>query len=173
MFLNANIFSKVNFNCSNLKDMRNLQEQVEKSILLPNIVLNFSLFEQIFLVIPKFLQIFFLILEQFFLKVGQNNFGNKLPFLTFSAELCKYNERSGQSKTRMGKLWLNGAAKFLTSLTNVRFFTFFKSISTLVYNSSVYFNQRPSLVVLMLIQDLFQVPANPERNGEKIKPLFW
>ena len=67
----------------------------------------------------------------------------------------------------MGKLWLNGAAKFLTSLTNVRFFTFFKSISTLLYNSSVYFNQRPSLVVLMLIQDLFQVPANPERNGEK------
>ena len=25
-------------------------------------------------------------------------------FLTFSAELCKYNERSGQSKTKMGKL---------------------------------------------------------------------
>ena len=101
------------------------------------------------------------------LNFALKNSWNYIFFLTFSAELCKYNERSGQSKTRMGKLWLNGAAKFLTSLTNVRFFTFFKSISTLLYNSSVYFNQRPSLVVLMLIQDLFQAPANPERNGEK------
>ena len=106
-------------------------------------------------------------------KIREIALGKYIFFLTFSAELCKYNERSGQSKTRMGKLWLNGAAKFLTSLTNVRFFTFFKSISTLLYNSSVYFNQRPSLVVLMLIQDLFQAPANPERNGEKNYRTFF
>ena len=31
MFLNPNIFSNLNYNCSNLWDMRNLQEQVKKA----------------------------------------------------------------------------------------------------------------------------------------------
>ena len=34
MFLNPNIFSNLNSNCANLSDIRNLQEQVKKSILL-------------------------------------------------------------------------------------------------------------------------------------------
>ena len=31
MFVNPNIFSNLNLNCSNLLDMRNLQEQVKKA----------------------------------------------------------------------------------------------------------------------------------------------
>ena len=31
MFLNPNIFSNLDYNCSNLLDMRNLQEQVKKA----------------------------------------------------------------------------------------------------------------------------------------------
>ena len=59
-----------------------------KSILLPKIVLTFQLLlELIVLVISKFLQIlglqprisFSQTLEQFFLTVCQNNFGNKIP----------------------------------------------------------------------------------------------
>ena len=52
---------------------------------------DLSLFEQIVLVISKFLQIlglqpwiskvFLDQVEQFFLTIGQNNFGNKIPFL--------------------------------------------------------------------------------------------
>ena len=41
---------------------------------------DLSLFEQIVLVISKFLEIFSRSLEHFFLTVGQNNFGNKIPF---------------------------------------------------------------------------------------------
>ena len=55
---------------------------------------DLSLFEQIFLVISKFLQILGLqspiskkksqLLAQFVLTVGQHNFGNKIPFLVLS-----------------------------------------------------------------------------------------
>ena len=41
MFLNPNIFSNLNYISSNSFDERNVQEQVKKSILLPNIVLTF------------------------------------------------------------------------------------------------------------------------------------
>ena len=53
MFLNLNILFNLNFNlnCSNLLDLKNLQEQVKKRCS------DLSLFEQIVLVISKFLQI--------------------------------------------------------------------------------------------------------------------
>ena len=44
MFLNPNIFFNFNYNCSHLKDMRNLQEQFQKSILLPKTILTFHFF---------------------------------------------------------------------------------------------------------------------------------
>ena len=46
-FKNPIIFSNLNSNWSNLLDLRNLQEEVKKSILLPEIVLtsDLSLFE--------------------------------------------------------------------------------------------------------------------------------
>merc|ERR1711997_1210896 len=69
--------------------MKNLQEQVKKHSVTKNCS-DLSLFEQIVLVISKFLQIlglqpriskFFSITRTFFfLTVGQNNFGNKIPF---------------------------------------------------------------------------------------------
>ena len=57
------------------------QEQVKKANCFKNCT-DFSLFEEIVLVISKNIC---RTLEQFFLTVGQNNFGNKTPFLTFSA----------------------------------------------------------------------------------------
>ena len=43
MFVNPNIFSNLNYNCSNLWDLRNLQEEVKKSILLKLNIYNFTL----------------------------------------------------------------------------------------------------------------------------------
>ena len=60
MFLNPNNFS--NSTCSNLLDMRNFQEQVKEVFCSAS---NFKSYS------PS--------LEQFFLTVGQNNFGNKIP----------------------------------------------------------------------------------------------
>ena len=72
--------------------MRNLQEKVKRSILLPKILLTFHILNKLlYLVISKLLQIlglqtriskvFSQSLEQFFLTVGQNNFCNKIPFI--------------------------------------------------------------------------------------------
>ena len=74
--------------------MRNLQEQVKKAFcLLPKFFLTFHCLKKIVLVILKILQIlglqpqiskvFSRSLELFFLTVGQNNFGNKIPFFFF------------------------------------------------------------------------------------------
>ena len=46
MFLNLNIFSNLDSNCSNLLDLRNFQEQ--KSILLPQIVPTFHCLNKLF-----------------------------------------------------------------------------------------------------------------------------
>ena len=71
MFLNPNNFSNLNSNCSfKFLGIRNLQEQVKKAFCLPKIVLTFHCLNKIFRS-----------LEQFFLRVGQNNFGNKTPLM--------------------------------------------------------------------------------------------
>ena len=83
----------MNSNCSNLLDMRNLQEQVKLSILLPKSVLTFNCLSKMFYLgisnilqilglhclQPRISKVFFLITRTFF-SVGQNNFGNKIPF---------------------------------------------------------------------------------------------
>ena len=86
----------------------------------------------------------------------------------FCDRLWIYNDRSRQSKTNTGKLWLNGVAKFLTSLTKVKFLTFFKSTEWFNPKSSVYFKWDTFLLLLelsskysKLIHDLCQIPANP------------
>ena len=71
------IFSILNYNSSDLLDTRNLQEQVKKALCFKNCS-ELSLIEQIVLVISK---TFSLSIEKFLLTVGQNNFGNKIPFL--------------------------------------------------------------------------------------------
>ena len=67
------MFSNLNSNCSSLSDMRNLQEQVKKKQSVTKNCSDLSLFEEIVLVISKFLQILGLqprnvsqSLEQFF-----------------------------------------------------------------------------------------------------------
>ena len=89
----------------------------------------------------------------------------------FCDRLWIYNDRSRQSKTNTGKLWLNGVAKFLTSLTKVKFLTFFKSTEWFNPKSSVYFKWDTFLLLLLLLElsskysklihDLCQIPANP------------
>ena len=87
------IFSNLNSNCSNSLDIRNLQEQIKKAfsyqkLFWPSTVwINCSSD-------PKNLtnsrpsasnfNSFSRSLEQFFLTVGQNNFSNKIPFLSCS-----------------------------------------------------------------------------------------
>ena len=47
-FLNTNIFSNLNSNCSNLLDRRNLQEQVKKAFWIPKIVLTLHCVNRLF-----------------------------------------------------------------------------------------------------------------------------
>ena len=89
MFLNPIFFSNLNYNCFNLLNMRNLQEQVKKAFFYQKLFWTFTVW--INQVISKFLKIlglqhlifkgFSRSLKQFFRAVGQNNFGNKIPFL--------------------------------------------------------------------------------------------
>ena len=78
VFLNPNIFSDLNANCSNLLDMRNLPEQVKKAFCYQKLFWPFT----VWINCSSYLKCFSRTLEQFFLTVGQNNFGNKIPFLT-------------------------------------------------------------------------------------------
>ena len=70
--------------------MRNLQEQVQKSIQLPNIVLTFTVWTTCSSDLKNFansrplasiFQNFFDYYNIFFLTVGQNNFGYKIPLI--------------------------------------------------------------------------------------------
>ena len=89
------------------------------------------LFEWIVLVISKFLQIlglqprisnfFFWSLEQFFPTVGQNNFGNKIPFLFLNNSNWEKN-RGENWENRMicflvNELWWNYENLFLPLIT--------------------------------------------------------
>ena len=86
MFLNPNIFFlSLNSNCSNLLDMRNLQEQVKKAFYYQKLNWPFTVWidcssSNSWPSASNFKR-FSLSLEQFFLTVGQNNFVNKIPFL--------------------------------------------------------------------------------------------
>ena len=79
-------FSNLNSNCSNLLDMRNLQEQVKKAFCYQKLSWPFTVWINCSSDLKKFansrpsasnFQSFSWSLEQFFLTVGQNNFGNK------------------------------------------------------------------------------------------------
>ena len=88
MFLNANIFSNLNSNCSKLLDLRNFQEQVKKAFCYLKLFWPFNVWTNCSSDLKMFtnsqpsasnLKSFSWSLEQFFLTVGQNNFGNKIP----------------------------------------------------------------------------------------------
>ena len=95
MFLNPNNFSNLNYNCSNHLDMRNLQEQVKKAFCYQKLFWPFTVWINCSSDLKTFansrpsasnFKSFSRSVEQFFLTVGQNNFGNKIPFLTFPAD---------------------------------------------------------------------------------------
>ena len=87
------MFSNLNSNCSNLLDMRNLQEQVKKAFCYQKLFWPFTAWINCSNDIKKFansrpsalnFKSFSRSKEFFFLTVGQNNFGNKIPFLIIS-----------------------------------------------------------------------------------------
>ena len=100
MFLNPNHFSNLNSNCSNLLDMRNIQEQVKKNTFCyQKLFWPFTVWKKCSSDLKNFansrpsasnFKSFSRSLEQFFLTVGQNNFINKIPFLgSSSSSDCK------------------------------------------------------------------------------------
>ena len=68
-------FSNLNCNCSNLLEMRNLQEQVKKAFCYLKLFWLFIVWTNCSSDFKSFSQS----LGQFFLTVGKNNFGNKIP----------------------------------------------------------------------------------------------
>ena len=75
------IFSNLNSNCSNLLDLRNLQDQVKKAFCYQKLFWPFNVWTNCSSDLKKFYQS----LEQFFQTVkGQNNFWQWNAFLTWS-----------------------------------------------------------------------------------------
>ena len=106
MFLNPNIFSNLKSNFSNLYDMRNLQEQVKAAFCYQKLFWPFITWINCSSDLKNFansqpsssnFKSFSQSLEHiFFLTVGQNNFGNKIPFLQLlllTLSDCKYPAR--------------------------------------------------------------------------------
>ena len=84
------IFSNLNSNWSNLLDMRNIQEQVKKTCCYQKLFWPFTVWIKCSSDLKNFansrpsasnFKSVSRSLEQFFLTVCQNNFGNKIPFL--------------------------------------------------------------------------------------------
>jgi hypothetical protein len=84
------IFSNLNYNCSNFLDLRNLQEQVKKAFCYQELFWPFTVWINCSSDLKNVansrpsasnFKSFSRSLKQFFLTVGQNNFGNKIPFL--------------------------------------------------------------------------------------------
>ena len=95
-------FSNLNSNCSNLLDMRNLQEQVKKAFCYQKLFWPFTVTINCSSDLKKFknsqpsasnFKSFSRWLEQFFLTVGQNNFGNKIP--NFLSWMINFDTLSG------------------------------------------------------------------------------
>ena len=81
-------FSNLNSNCSNLSDMRNLREQVKKVFCCQKLFWPFTVWINCSRDLKKNSNCRISkdrsrSLEQFLLTVGQNNFGNKIPFPSF------------------------------------------------------------------------------------------
>ena len=97
-FLNPNNFSNLSSNCSNLLEMRNLQEQIKKAFCYQKLFwtvtvwINCSIDLKIFCKFSAFsleFRKFFSNTGTFFLTVGQNNFGNKIPKLFLNLRVVK------------------------------------------------------------------------------------
>ena len=91
------ISSNLNFYCSKLLDIKNLQEQVKKAFCYQKLFWTFTVWINCSSDLKIFknsrpsasnFKSFSWSLEQFFLTVGQDNFGNKIPF---SLSICHVN----------------------------------------------------------------------------------
>ena len=80
----------MNSNCSNLLDLRNLQEEVKKAFCYQKLFWPFTVWINCSSDLKKFanswpsasnFKSFSWSVKQFFLTVGQNNFNNKIPFI--------------------------------------------------------------------------------------------
>ena len=91
LFLHVSKF-QLNYDCSNLLDMRYLQEQVEKAFCYKKLFWPFNVQTNCFSDLKIFansrpsasnFKTFSRSQEQFFLTEGKNNFGNKIPLFSF------------------------------------------------------------------------------------------
>ena len=92
------MFSNLTSNCSNSLDMGNLQEQVKKVLCYQQLFWAFTVLTSYSSDLKKFsnsqpsalnFKSFSALLEQFFLTVGQNHFGNKIPFFSINVSPFK------------------------------------------------------------------------------------
>jgi hypothetical protein len=116
----------LNYNCSNLWDMRNLQEQVKKAFCYQKLFWPFTAWTNCSSDLKIFansrpsasnFKSFSRSLEQFFLTLGQNNFGNKIPkmqhivkesivYHIWSDKLCLPNIIFSDSQLILSDVWL-------------------------------------------------------------------
>ena len=98
--------SILNFNCSNLLDMRSLQEQVKKALCHQKLLWPFTVWTNCSSDLKCFensqpsasnFKSFSLPLQQFFVTVGQNNFGNKIPFFVGKFNLLTFQVQFGST----------------------------------------------------------------------------
>ena len=91
-FSNLNCNYDLSYNCSKFLDVRNLKEQVKKAICYQKLFWPFTVWINCSSDLKIFANSrpsasnfvsFSQSLEQFFFTVGQNNFGNKIPFSIF------------------------------------------------------------------------------------------
>ena len=75
-------FSNFIFIFSNLLDLRNLQEQVKKAFCYQTLFWQFTVWINCSFDLKIFANLKSFSWSQFFLTVGQNNFGNKIPILS-------------------------------------------------------------------------------------------
>ena len=120
----------MHFNCSNLLDLRNLQEQVKKAFCYQTLFWPFTVWINCPSDLKNFansrpsasnFKSFFRSLEQFFLTVGQNNFGNKIPLAVggFSKILRNFQSGSWQMLTSAYKVGVWGEKRPKTCLRNI------------------------------------------------------
>ena len=98
MFSNSScrFFSDLNHNCSNFLDLRNHQEQDKKAFCYQKLLWPFTVWINWSSDLKNFVnsraptwnfKSFSQSLEQFFLTLGQNNFGNKIPLFWYQTSL--------------------------------------------------------------------------------------
>ena len=144
----------MNYNCSNLLDLRNLQEQVKKAFCYQELFWPFTVWINCLSDLKNFANFrpsasnFKKIsrsLEQSFLTVVQNNFGNKIPF-TIIAIFLKY----------LVKMWLNNSLNAPSERTS----SYFARDSRLTWCKLIQSETQFALSFFILIYNLSKVQCS-------------